>query len=242
MALRLRPLDDAIAPAWDAFVAAMPGGTFFHRAAWSRVIATAFGHRCHYTLAEQDGAIVGVLPLAHVKTALFGNTLVSTPFCAYGGPLAVDHQTTRARCADELREKLGASALEMRERQPAEGDWLVRPDLYARSGNRSRVTTQHEGDPPQAARHGAQGYPERPRIGVQPRHGGAAPRMPRACATGTPVFSRRYFTILNGHCRLQRCRPYSTRKSDRVSAELLLSRRVLPYYGGGTARRATCGQ
>ena len=99
MALRLRPLDDAIAPAWDAFVAAMPGGTFFHRAAWSRVIATAFGHRCHYMLAEQDGAIVGVLPLAHVRTTLFGNTLVSTPFCVYGGPLAVDRaDRRRARC------------------------------------------------------------------------------------------------------------------------------------------------
>jgi len=32
MAIRLRPLDDASADAWDAFVAAMPNGSFFHRA------------------------------------------------------------------------------------------------------------------------------------------------------------------------------------------------------------------
>ena len=94
-------------PAWDAFVAAMPAGTFFHRAAWSRVIETAFGHRSHYMLAEQDGAITGVLPLAHVSTTLFGNTLVSTPFCVYGGPLAADHETAAAleAHADALRGK-----------------------------------------------------------------------------------------------------------------------------------------
>src|SRR5580704_17826217 len=96
MAIRLRPLDAASANAWDAFVAAMPNGSFFHLATWARVIETAFGHRCHYTLAEQDGAIVGVLPLTHVKTRLFGNTLVSTPFCVYGGPLAIGHGVATA--------------------------------------------------------------------------------------------------------------------------------------------------
>ena len=123
MALRLRPLNEASAFAWDAFVAAMPGGTFFHRAAWSRVIEAAFGHHCHYVFAEQDGTITGVLPLAHVKTMLFGNTLVSTPFCVYGGPLATDREAAAAleAHADALREKLGASALEMRERQPVDG-------------------------------------------------------------------------------------------------------------------------
>ena len=101
----------------------MPDGTFFHRAAWSRVIETAFGHRCHYTLAEQDGAITGVLPLAQVRTTLFGNTLVSTPFCVYGGPLAADRETAAAleAHADALRDKLGASAVELRERQTGRG-------------------------------------------------------------------------------------------------------------------------
>src|ERR1044071_822537 len=109
MPLRLRPLDGTMALAWDAFVATMPNGSFFHRAAWATVIEKAFGHRCHYTLAERDGAIVGVLPLAHVRTMLFGNTLVSTPFCVYGGPLAVDQETTAAleAHADALRGKLG---------------------------------------------------------------------------------------------------------------------------------------
>src|ERR1700760_1545825 len=96
MSVRLRPLDEGSADAWDAFVAAMPDGTFFHRAAWARVIETAFGHRCHYVLAEQDGAICGLLPLVHMRTRLFGNTLISTPFCVYGGPVAADRETAAA--------------------------------------------------------------------------------------------------------------------------------------------------
>ena len=93
MALVLRPLDDAGAPAWDAFVHAHPEGTFFHLAAWRHIIERAFGHRAHYLLAERDGAIAGILPLAQVKTRLFGNALISVPFCVYGGPLAADAET-----------------------------------------------------------------------------------------------------------------------------------------------------
>lgn len=81
MTLRLRPLEDAadaagLEAAWDAFVLAHPEGTFFHRAAWRRVIARAFGHATHYVAAERDGAIVGVLPLARVRTMLFGDSLI----------------------------------------------------------------------------------------------------------------------------------------------------------------------
>ena len=64
MPLTSRPLDEAGEAAWDAFVAAHPDGTFFHRAGWRRVIEQAFGHRTHYLMAERDGAMAGVLPLA----------------------------------------------------------------------------------------------------------------------------------------------------------------------------------
>src|SRR5579859_2628984 len=132
MAIRLRLLDQASALAWDAFVSGHPAATFFHRSAWARVIETAFGHHCHYTLAEQDGAIVGILPLAHVRTRLFGNTLVSTPFCVYGGPLVVDDEAaaTLEAHAETLRSNLNASAVEMRDRRRGGSDWSVRPDLY----------------------------------------------------------------------------------------------------------------
>jgi len=69
---------------WDAFVVACPQATFFHRAGWKAVIES-LGHDTHYLYAEVDGRIDGVLPLGHMQSRLFGNALVSTPFCVYGG-------------------------------------------------------------------------------------------------------------------------------------------------------------
>src|SRR4051794_41912647 len=88
MAIACRALEAAHEAAWDRFVESMPNGTFFHRAAWAGVLSRAFRHPAHYVFAERDGAITGVLPLVHVKTALFGNSLISSPFCVYGGPPA----------------------------------------------------------------------------------------------------------------------------------------------------------
>src|SRR5580698_6534021 len=132
MSIAIRSLDAAQAPAWDAFVRAQPEATFFHLAAWRLVIERGFGHRTCYILAERDGAIVGVLPLAQVKTRLFGNTLVSVPFCVYGGPLAADPETAAALTAHaaSLLRQTGASAVEFRHREPVEDEWLTRPDLY----------------------------------------------------------------------------------------------------------------
>src|SRR5271166_1500124 len=99
MGLALRSLDAAQAPAWDEFVRTRPEATFFHLAAWREVIERGFGHHTHYVFAERDGAITGILPLAQVKTRLFGNALVSVPFCVYGGPLAADAATAEALAA-----------------------------------------------------------------------------------------------------------------------------------------------
>ncbi len=242
MAIRLRPLDDASVPAWDAFVATMPDASFFHRAAWAKVIEAAFGHRSHYTLAEQDGAIVGVLPLAHVRSRLFGNSLVSTPFCVYGGPVAVDRDIAAAleAHAAQLRERLGVSAVELRDRAPVDSDWLERADLY--------VTFR------------------KPIVGDDDRNLKAIPRKQRAMVRkgiqnglssvchddvavlhriysesvrnlGTPVFARRYFAILAEAFRdcsdivtvLDVGQPIASVMNFYFREE------VLPYYGGGTA-------
>ena len=118
MAVAIRPLGEAATAAWDAFVNAHPDGTFFHRAGWATIIEREFGHRTLYAYAERDGVITGVLPLAQVKTLLFGNTLISVPFCVYGGPLAADLESAAAlsEYASALLERTGASAVEFRYR------------------------------------------------------------------------------------------------------------------------------
>ncbi|MGZ3237892.1 MAG: FemAB family XrtA/PEP-CTERM system-associated protein, partial [Burkholderiaceae bacterium] len=74
---------------WDAFVATCPDATFFHRAGWQPVIERAFGHKTWFYYAESNGQIQGILPLAEIKSVLFGHSLSALPFCVYGGIVAV---------------------------------------------------------------------------------------------------------------------------------------------------------
>ena len=103
---------------WDAFVERCPEATFFHKAGWKEVMDSVFRHRTFYLFAERDGAIVGVLPLAQVKSVLFGHALVSLPFCVYGGVAATDPAAMTAlhTAARGLAEGLGADHLELRNR------------------------------------------------------------------------------------------------------------------------------
>jgi FemAB-related protein (PEP-CTERM system-associated) len=243
MPVRLRPLATDIEPAWDAFVAAMPDGSFFHRAAWARVIETAFGHRCHYVLAEQDGAITGVLPLAHVKTLLFGSTLISTPFCVYGGPLAADAETAAAleRYAQEQREKVGASAVELRERQKAASDWTTRSDLYVtfRKAIFDDDATNLKAIPRKQramVRKGLQnGLVSVCNHDVAILHRIYAESVRNL---GTPVFPRRYFAILS--LVFADCSDVVTVLDAGTPIASVMNfyhhDQVLPYYGGGTPR------
>src|SRR5476649_691903 len=83
--LRLLDADPQQRARWDAFVLACPQATFFHRAGWQTVIEQAFGHPTWFFYAEIDGEIAAVLPLAQIRSRLFGNTLCALPFCVYGG-------------------------------------------------------------------------------------------------------------------------------------------------------------
>ncbi len=126
MTLIVRTARDSDADAWDAFVLGLPEATFFHRFGWKRVIEQAFGHRSHFLLAERAGRIEGVLPLVEVKSRLFGHSLVSTPFCVYGGIAAATSPARAAldQHAQDLAAGLGVGHLEYRDRDaPAHADW-----------------------------------------------------------------------------------------------------------------------
>ena len=242
MPLKLRPLVPASEPAWDAFVDAMPTGTFFHRAAWRRLIAEEFGHRTFYTYAERDGAIVGVLPLVQMKTMLFGNALTSLPFCVYGGPLAADAETADALSdyAAGLLPETGASAVELRHRDPVASDWTERPDLYVTF--RKPIVADNDAN--------MKAIPRKQRAmvrkGIQNGLSSVveydATRLHRIYAEsvrnlGTPVFSRRWFMSLMH--RFRDCADIVTIVDGDTAVASVMNfyfrDEVLPYYGGGTS-------
>ncbi|HEY0420094.1 MAG TPA: FemAB family XrtA/PEP-CTERM system-associated protein [Acetobacteraceae bacterium] len=248
MAIACRPLDDSRAAAWDAFVLAHPAGTFFHRAGWRRVIERAFGHATHYVMAERDGAITGVLPLARVKTLLFGDSLISVPFCVYGGPLAADAESLAALHAHAtgLMDQLGVRVMEWRTREapsacePLAEGWAGRDDLYVtfRKGftaddeaNMKAIPRKQRAMVRKGIEAGLVSVVETEADRLHGIYGESVRNL------GTPVFSRRYFrtlmevfgqdadiiTVLDGGTAIASVMNFYFRDE------------VLPYYGGGMA-------
>lgn len=110
---------------WEHFVFACPEATFFHRAPWQDIIRNVFRHNTYFLCAEQAGEICGILPLAHVNSRLFGNSLTSLPFAVYGGIAATHPDAVPALEleAQTLAKKLNVDHLEFRNLQPRHTDW-----------------------------------------------------------------------------------------------------------------------
>lgn len=118
-------------PAWDEFVLNHPEGTFFHLIGWKSVIEATFRHKSYYIIAEKEDAIVGILPSFVVKSPLFGKSLVSVAFGAYGGVLAPDEDITHALLnkAQEITRKEKLDYFETRNLYRQDSDLPVK-DLY----------------------------------------------------------------------------------------------------------------
>ena len=251
MAVTLRALDAAAAPEWDRFVEAQPTGTFFHRAAWAGIARDAFGHTPYYAMAEQDGAVTGVLPLVHVKTRLFGNTLQSTPFCVYGGPLAADQESALALEAHAagVMAQTGAASTEFRVLHPlpegwlTEADWQTRDGLYATfrraitgddDANMKAIPRKQRAMVRKGIDRGLSSTVADGQAAVDGLHATYAESVRNL---GTPVFSRRYFRLLAEVFRGRMDVVTVLDAGTPVSAVMNFYDRdeVLPYYGGGTA-------
>jgi len=134
MPIKVKLLSSEHAARWDAFVRACPQATFFHLSAWQEIVRTVFRHRTFFLFAERDGQIIAVLPLAEVKSRLFGHALTSLPFCVYGGIAAAADAGEEALAlleaeADSLARQLGVQHLEYRNLQARHADW-PRQELY----------------------------------------------------------------------------------------------------------------
>jgi FemAB-related protein (PEP-CTERM system-associated) len=129
-ALTVRTLTASDHDRWDAFVFACPQATFFHRAAWQDIIRDVFGHKTWFLFAECDGQIVAVLPLAEVKSRLFGHSLASLPFCVYGGAVGDEAGIAMLEAeAERIAIASGVQHLEYRNLTPRHEEW-PRQDLY----------------------------------------------------------------------------------------------------------------
>lgn len=106
---------------WDRFVEQHPAATVAHLAAWGRIVRDVYGHESVYLIAEDEGEVVGVLPLVYLRSRLFGRRLVSMPFLDYGGVLALPgHGAERALVDEGVRvaRERSAQTLGLRQLHP----------------------------------------------------------------------------------------------------------------------------
>ncbi len=236
--IKIRELTDADFNRWDTFVNLSPEATFFHRAGWKTVIERAFGHRTHYLYAERDGEIEAILPLGQVKSLLFGNNLVSNPFCVYGGIVAANTEAAMAlrQAATELADSLGVDALEFRNMHPSGAD-LPTKELY--------VTFRKEIDPDPEVNMKAIPRKQRAMVrkginaGLQGEADEGWQRLFRVYSEsvrnlGTPVFPAKYFRILREVFGADCDVLMVTHAGQDVAGVMSFYFRdqVLPYYGG----------
>lgn len=244
----VRRLAPDLEGAWDAFVRAHPDGTFFHLSGWREVLRRAFGHRTHYLVALAGGEVRGVLPLAEVKSLLFGHSLVSTPFCVYGGILAADEAAKQAleaqACA--LARELGVDHLEMRNRRRQHPDWPVK-DLYVTF--RKAIDADSEQNllaiPRKQRAMVRKGIQKGLRAEIDARADRHYAMYSESLRNlGTPVFAKRYLETLQDVFGAD-CEILTVLHGDEPVASVLsfyFRDEVLPYYGGGTqAARGVSG-
>tara|TARA_R110002167_G_scaffold185375_2_gene385952 strand:+ start:1196 stop:2242 length:1047 start_codon:yes stop_codon:yes gene_type:complete len=225
---------------WDAFVDQCERGSFFHLSGWKQIVEQVFKHKSHFMFAEQDGAIVGVLPLVEQKSFLFGHTLVSTPFCVYGG-VASDSDDVMVFLEDkaiELAQHLSVDYLELR--YPFARNNAAYTEKCAHSAFGCVIPEDDE------AILAAVKKKQRANI----RHSlknNLTHRVDKDTSTayqvysesvrnlGTPVFSASYFGALQ-QIFGERCDVLTVEHQGRAVSSVLsfyYKGQVLPYYGGG---------
>ena len=231
-------------PGWDAFVGAHPEATPFHLAAWSRCVARGLGAEPLHVWAERDGQVVGVLPLHHVRSRLFGARLASTPQAAYGGPLAADDEIAARlveHAVDEA-ERRAVRYLELRmvraPGQACDGERWCASDLRVTLGGpiandddgilkaipkKTRADCR-KADEALAAEEAPGLFGEFHALFAENQH-----------SLGTPVLPRRFLAMV-AECADLAPRILVVRDADRRAVAACLSfrhrERILPYYAG----------
>ena len=242
----VRPLREGDDARWDRFVLECPGGTFFHRIGWRDIFRSVFRLEPKYLVAERDGAFVGVLPLVHQKSLLFGNALLSSPFCVEGGPLGVDEAADAAltAAAVALLGETRAGYLEFRSQRARHAGWSSKADLYATfSGPISADDKANLLAIPRKQRAVVRKSIEGSLASVVDTEVDELFRVYSESVRnlGTPVFAKRYFAELKRVFAADCDVVVVKDEGEPVSAVLNFYHRdtVLPYYGGGTpgARR-----
>lgn len=238
--MEIKCLDKQNMIRWDQFVDAHPGATFFHNSGWCEVIEKSFGHKTYFLYAEENGIISGILPLGHIRSNLFGNALISTPFCVYGGVIANSESALLGlnNAAIELANKLYVDYLELRNIQST--SHIVREPSKLYVTFRKNLLCNEDENLKSIPRKQRAMIRKGITLGLKSVVDNSIDRFYEAYSEsvrnlGTPVYSKKYFTVLKKVFG-NKCEVISIEKDGKIISSVMsfyFRNQVLPYYGGG---------
>jgi len=108
---------------WQDYIQASVRSTIYHDFRWKQIIESNFKQKMYYvTCRNREDQLVGVLPLIHMKSRIFGSFTISMPYFNYGGPLgdSIEIEESLIQHGAALSGELGCSHMEVRETKKRE--------------------------------------------------------------------------------------------------------------------------
>jgi len=118
---------------WEDYIKRSERSSLYHRIGWKGVVEKSLGHKTCYLLAEDEGRIVGVLPLVLISRPFFGRCVVSMPFLNYGGICADSDEAEHLLVEEavEITRRENADYLELRQMERTPHDLVTSEDKVA---------------------------------------------------------------------------------------------------------------
>ena len=247
--IKVTQLEERDRDAWNHYVHCSVDATFFHLVEWQSIFDDVLGHRSYYLMAKKAAEVVGIFPLVHVKSKLFGNALISVPFGVYGGILADDEQVQEllSEQALTLARELKVDYVEVRDQfavNTLDASWHAK-DLYV-TFKKELLATEEDN---------FKAIPRKQRAvvrkaidyGLTSEWDNDTDRFYAMYSEsvrnlGTPVLSKKYYQSLLDVFGDQ-CRVLTILDKDQPVSSVLnfyFKDQVLPFYGGGPAIARSC--
>src|SRR2546426_429214 len=93
-------MEPSSAAGWDDLVTSHPEYSFFHGAAWARVLQSSYGHAPFYLGAAEGGSLLALAPMMEVTSRVTARRGVSLPFTDECGLLTSDFPSAKALIRD----------------------------------------------------------------------------------------------------------------------------------------------
>lgn len=94
---------------WNKFALEVSDSPF-HLFQWKGIFEKVYDYECQFMLAEDKGEIVGIFPMAVIRSRWFGFRMCSLPFLDYGGPLFRLEKADLGLCLKSFIDSLRSNA------------------------------------------------------------------------------------------------------------------------------------